>query len=262
MADSHWRHVHREGMAPINVLSEGIRNLDAAGTIALPNLRRGNEVIVSADYGPDNPSRHFTLFSFFVMSSADIPLWHSQVNTIRELIPELGESVPEYKHLRPTAHRPKLRAAPLWLDAANKIPGLLFSLAMPITQLNLWTHDGSFDGTHPDLVRWQHWNPVILLRALTAAHTIGLLTAGLAGFSQRITWITDRDSMTDKEGREQDLQQLFRDVMRLYVTRLRGKACRPDHEIRCYTNTTATVDGRGGREVGRRGESRTVARVA
>jgi hypothetical protein len=226
MNSGNWRHRALKGLDAISALSRAIRDMEAQGEIALPNLRRGPEVIVASDYGSDNRSADFKLMSFLFVLAPDIPAWSQRIETEHEVASAIARRVPQYKNLKD--EWAVVDAGP-WLLAAEEFDGLLFSFAIPTTQLNIFTGDKPFDKAHPDVQRWQHWNRDVLLRALTACHIIGMVTRGLAAFHQRVTWITDRDSIAANPGREQELGDLFRGVMRLYTE------YRPDQSVNCYT---------------------------
>jgi hypothetical protein len=228
-----WRQFKRSGQSPANVLGEAIRDMEADGRITLPNLRRGTEVIVASDYSADNRSGDFKLMSFLFLIAHDIPALRANIAKIRDSHPKLGMSVPSYKDISPEPRdgrrpNPKFEALPNWLSTAGTLDGLLFSFAMPLTKLNWFSKDQLFDMSQPDIGPWSHWNRDVFVRALTVTHIIGAIIGGLVGFSQRVTWITDNDSIAE---RGEELQELFRRVMRLY-------SWRPDEYVTSYRRSS------------------------
>ena len=150
----------------------------------LPDFSPGPCLVT--DFGGEHKGATFHTYGFLLCPAGGLASWDEVRKRVRE--PELGSSVMGYKHLGDGRRE---RALLPFLDAADCIPGFLAVVAV---SKNVGLVGSEELKAHPSMGKWKLGSREKLARILPMA--VGFV-GGLLSHDANVTWITDRDEITE-----------------------------------------------------------------
>jgi hypothetical protein len=105
-----------------------------------------------------------------------------------------------------------------FLETANQLPGLLFSIAIDHSIDTLFDGNAPLDLDNPDFQEFRTWKPKVLEKAFRIVHFAAFLTAGLSSPNQNVLWFSDEDNIAANLTRLTHLTKAFASVLSNYLS--------------------------------------------
>jgi hypothetical protein len=121
-----------------------------------------------------------------------------------------------------------------FLEAANTIQGISFTLAIDVAIPSLFDGPAPLNLENPEFAAFREWSPATLEKAFRVVHTLSFLMAGLLREGQDVVWFTDEDAIAANSTRLTLLTKLLALISSSYLTFSLG-------HLRCAT--THSDDG-------------------
>lgn len=220
--DPQWDLLEKHGpeQYPVlaQVLQRELRLHHARGRLFLPELRAfGNDAVaVFSDYSGESSGRFYT-YAALVCGYRYTGVFSQTMSRVRATH-KLEEKEIEFKDLRMGQLQ---RALPEYLDALNRIPGFLCTLAV---DKRIKTVFGPpVKNSRQTLSRilgsegLGQWKPDVAEKLLRIIHFTAFLTALLAHDGQKILWMTDHDAICPSPESHRQLLSLFARVLAIYT---------------------------------------------
>lgn len=109
------------------------------------------------------------------------------------------------------------RALIPFLQAANQLTGLSFSVAVNKKCKGFFEGATPLDLTNPEFARYRKWKVAVLEKAFFIVHVLGALLGGLADRGQDVFWFTDEDNIAANDDRIYELTSLFAWISSIYL---------------------------------------------
>jgi len=204
-----WRFHAKPELGLANDISAALALLEADGTFALPDLRSFGHVLVSSDYSGEHKGVLYRTYGVLFAGEEGLREWNDARLVVRDAYLPNGRRM-SFKDLRDEARQ---RALVPFLTAADKIPGVLFVLAVGVDVDNLFAEAAIEQAVNlfPD------WKPGPMTKLLTLTHWISLFLGGLSAPDQVFTWITDKDAIAANDARLNDLGTVFLQTLSGYL---------------------------------------------
>lgn len=234
LASSRWTHLEDRRFGPMTVLSESIYRVAGQNPHALPDLHRGNTILVTSDFSGEHQTALYQTYSFLFANLEGCTAWRDQRDAVRLRWLSDGRRM-AFKNLN---DRNRQRALFPFLRAANKIPGLLATVLVHRDIQSLFTEDTRLDMDQPELQPFHNWKPSTMEKLLRVMHLGSFFIAGLSRPEQDILWLTDEDDIVANEDRVRDVVNIFGRISSHYL----------QHDLREFKFETTWSDP-GTREV-------------
>lgn len=200
------------------VLQNELRSRHALGKLLLPDLRAfgNNTVAVFSDYGGESSGHYFT-YTALVCGYGYIGPFTQMAKTVRKSY-KLGEKEIAFKHFQ---NGPMRRALPEYLEAANRLPGFLCTLAVDKRIVTLFgppekkTKQGLSKMLESEGLGQR--KAEVTEKLLRVVHFTAFLTALLAHDGQKIFWMTDDDAICANPTLHQHLLSIYDRVLSIYT---------------------------------------------
>ncbi len=190
-----------------------IHELDISDPNSLPDIQRGSTVLVGSDYSGQHAASDYESQAFILADIEFCQEWGAIRRLLRKIFLRDGRRI-SYKALRDKKRKEIL---PHFLNAANKIPGLLVVILTKKNIESLFKPNGRIERTDPEIAKYRHWSPRVLEKLLRIVHFLSLFVSGLSKSGQDILWITDEDDIAANIDRHQDLTKIFGHICSHYL---------------------------------------------
>lgn len=218
------------GNTPLQGIASSIFQAYLSDADGVPDLHSAQTILATSDYSGDHKGSPFSAMSFLLADIAGLSNWERRRHAARARLLGIHRRM-AYKSLNDRYRR---RALVPWLDAADLIPGVLFSVAIEKQLGSLFAGTAPLDLSNPNFGSYRNWPRPALERAFRAAHFLGLLLGTLARPNQDVLWFTDEDDIASNATRLRELTNIAAWVTSGYLSfSLR--------HLRC--GTTASDDG-------------------
>lgn len=211
----------------------GVGGMLAAGASAkllsdksgFPFLRRGQTLVIVADFGGSHPKQHFDTYTFLILDPAQNVEWLGQQHHFRKVI------LPNKRRMSFKALNDGMRRSALvpFMRAAAGIEGCLVQFAISKVGGSLFTGESQDEVGAEILTRWK---PNVQERLLRVLHLSAFLLSGLSAPNQDVLWVIDEDDIAANVALLTDLTHLFARVASTYISHPLG-------HLRCGTTATA-----------------------
>jgi hypothetical protein len=209
-----WFHEYAEHLGAMNVLSSLIANLEQKYANSVPNLRQQPTLLIGSDYSGSHQAAPFEITSLLITNFESLGPWDEQRTRLR------GRFLPEKRRMSYKALNDGHRRAALmpFLNAANRIPGLLLSVAIDKNLSTIFNRELS-DPTKPTRKEelFDGWKPATIERAMRTVHFASLLLRGLSNQEQDLWWFTDQDEIVANEQRLRSFVSVMGNVASHYL---------------------------------------------
>ncbi len=177
-------------------VSDGLARLDLARPTFLPDLRQAPDLLAVSDYSGEHPGARYDVLSCLVADPGSLAEWDLARQQVRTKWLGDGRRV-AFKSL---GDRNRRRALPTFLDAAERLRGVVLTVAVDKRVGPLFVR--------PDVPRapiCARWKDAILEKVLRSTHLVSLMLAGLSRPAQNVLWITDEDAIAATHSHLRDL---------------------------------------------------------
>ncbi len=187
-----------------DVIAKGV----AEGRLQLPAFHGTRDVGVFSDYGGDHRESPVLTYTFLIVDFGFLEGFGQAMAQIRS-DHKLGSREISFKELNSKAIT---AAVPRIMRAADRLPGLLFTLAVSKRAKNLLGHERAVADARKQLDEasissWQ--NPFELETALRKIFTVAYWLAMLGRDGMGVFWMTDNDSLVANQSGMDDLGKLL-----------------------------------------------------
>ena len=186
--------------------------------LMLPNLKSARAIAIYSDYGGEHAGSTHLTYSFLICDYHSAALFHKRQDAIRR---EYGLLEPHREiGFKDLDYGPMQRALPDFLDAANSIVGLIFTLAVDKRIVSLLGNDDVI--THKEIrkVLFENklpaWKPQVYEKNARIWHTMCYLLKLLAYKRQKLFWATDEDSIGANNSQQKAIPLLLKGFLDHY----------------------------------------------
>jgi hypothetical protein len=209
-----WRS-QNNSTAIFRIIDDGISKLVAQNPNSLPDLRSTSTILITSDYSGEHSGSKYQVLSFLFADIEKCQQWDEERIKLRAKMLSNKRRM-SFKELSHDKQRQGALAS--FLEAANIIPGLVFTVAIDSTIESLFEGSAPLDLNNPDFSAFRKWKPKTLEKASRAIHFISFLLAGLSRPGQNVLWFTDEDSIAANPDRLGQLTNLFAWIASSYLT--------------------------------------------
>lgn len=193
-------------------ISNVISQLELGRNQLLPDIRIGPTLLLVSDYGGSHPKATHESFSFLLADLQFCWLWNDLRQEIRTRVLKDRRRM-SYKGLN---DRRKRLALLSFLDAANRIPGVLLTILVQ-RHCAQYTMRLSEPERHTIPSALRQWPIHVIRKFIWIVHLASLLVAGLSRPGQNLIWITDQDDTVANTQRVIDLTPIVAGVTSQYL---------------------------------------------
>jgi hypothetical protein len=195
------------------ILNENIEQLIINNPTSLPNLSSTSTILVSSDYSGEHSGSKYQILSFLIADTGNCEQWDKEREEVRAEFLSNNRRM-SFKELRDNQ---KFKALKPFLSSADRIPGLVFTVAIESSIQSLFEGLAPLDLENPEFLFFKSWRPNVLEKAFRILHFISFLLAGISHPGQNIIWFTDEDSIAANPDRLRQLTNLFSWVISPYL---------------------------------------------
>ncbi len=196
------------------IINENIEQLIFRDPTSLPDLRSASTILISSDYSGEHSGVKYQIFSFLIADIGSCQEWEKKREKLRSEFLSDNRRL-SFKNLGDNQKRKALKP---FLEAADNIPGLVFTIAVDSSIQSLFEGATPLDLENLDFSAFRSWKPKVLEKAFRTVHCISFLLAGLSYSGQNVMWFTDEDSIAANPDRLKQLTNLFAWIASSYLT--------------------------------------------
>jgi hypothetical protein len=187
--DRVWWPLNRPDLGPLNRISNLITHEEFRVPDLLSSVRRGQTLLIAADYGGSHKDSSYETIAFLVADLAFVWLWDDFRKGIRRRFLCDGRRI-SFKSL---CDRHRARAVVPFLRASNTIPGLLITFAISKKRTDILSEP------YPDrdvgVLTLSNWDKVSFSRLTRISFLGSMLVACMSAPGQDVLWFTDQDEI-------------------------------------------------------------------
>lgn len=195
------------------LLNDEFSRLDVKYPGCLPDLRYARTLLIGSDYSGESSDSRYLVFSFLLTDFGSWTRWEPKRLNVRQAHLTDARRM-SFKRL---SDGQRQRALLPFLEAANELDGLSFTIALSKRCASIFDTSPPLDLSHPDFADFRKWKPAVLDKAFLILHVLGVLLGGLAGPNQNVIWFTDEDSISANDDRVRELTKLFAGISSQYL---------------------------------------------
>jgi hypothetical protein len=186
-----WRPLERDDIGFLNTLSEILAAAERDDPRAFPLLREAECLFVGSDYGGEHKEASWQTIAFVIADMAAAAAWQPAREAIRRTLLRDGRRM-AFKNLNDRVRRQAMQS---FLEAANHLPGLIVTFAMPRTLGSLFATVSRPDPACLEFEGLRDLTSGVAEKLLRVVHLIALLVAGFSAPGQDLLWATDEDAI-------------------------------------------------------------------
>jgi len=171
------------------VLANNFESFAATCYAAFPNVRRGNTILIAADFGGSHRGQLFDTYSFIILDIDQNLVWRAGQRKFRTNVLRNSRRM-AFKSLNDKQRRDALTP---FLSLADTIDGWLVTFAISKTGGSLFSADTEDVNRSTEELRL--WKPRVQEQLMRIIHLSTFLLSGLSIENQNIFWITDEDAI-------------------------------------------------------------------
>jgi len=225
-----WRLQQIAVASIFRIINDSIECMLAQNPSSLPDLRTASTILVTSDYSGEHSGAEYQVLSFLLADIERCQQWDKVRMELRARFLSDKRRM-SFKGLN---DKQRQRALIPFLEAANSIPGLAFTVAIDSSIESLFAGPAPLNLDNPDFAVFRLWKRKPLEKALRIVHFISFLLAGLLRSGQNVLWFTDEDAIAANPERLGQLTDLLAWISSSYLTFNLG-------HLRC--GTTKSDDG-------------------
>jgi hypothetical protein len=209
-----WRSQKGAARSIFGIIDDSIGRMITHNPSSLPDLRVASTILITSDYSGEHRSARHQVLSFLLADIERCRKWDEARLELRAKF-FADKRRMSFKRL---GDRQRQRALKPFLEAADNIPGLAFTVAIDSSIDSLFASPVPLDLDNPDFAVFRAWKRKTLEKAFRAIHFIALLLAGLSSPGQNVLWFTDEDAIAANPDRLGQLTNLFAWITSSYLT--------------------------------------------
>lgn len=204
-----WNRLNNPAFGLMNTLSDSIASVSNDSIGVLPDLRKGQTILIGSDYGGQHQGVNYQSLSYLFADVEQCGDWLYHREEVRRRYLKDGRRF-SYKALNDNQRK---RALFPFLQAANSIPGLSVTLLIDRRIRSLFQEDST-----DERQQFQSWQSASVEKLLCVLHFAGLFVAGLSTPNQDILWITDQDEIAANPQRLEQMVNVFATIASHYLS--------------------------------------------
>lgn len=213
VSDKIWHSVSAPMGTFIGLFNSELSYLDGKYEGFLPDIRSSSTLLLGSDYSGESSDSPYSVYSFVMTTLDSWKKWESSRIEIRRThLTEFRRM--SFKRLNDGQRR---RALMPFLQAANDLNGLSFSIAVNKECKSFFEKTPPLNLSNPEFARYRKWKPAVLEKAFFIVHVLGTLLGGLAACGQDVFWFSDEDSIAANDERISELTSLFAWISSSYL---------------------------------------------
>jgi hypothetical protein len=171
-------------------LSQCIKEFADVNPDRFPEIK-GDVLLITSDYSGSQKQSDFDVISILLSDFDNLGAWHTLRQSVRDEHLRDGRRM-SYKGL---GDKYRQRALHPFLNAANVIPGLLFSVAISKKIRPLVMKPGELDELVEHYQLKGNWDDRSLENMLRVANFVSFAAAGIFQNQEGVLWLTDHDEL-------------------------------------------------------------------
>ncbi|MBI5714248.1 MAG: hypothetical protein HZC38_12625 [Chloroflexi bacterium] len=212
------------------IIDDSISKMLDHNPASMPDLRRASTLLITSDYSGANAGSKYQVLSFLVTSIQDCQKWEGGRRKLRLKFLSDNRRM-SFKGLNDSQKQQALRP---FLESADNMPGLVFTVAIDSSIKTLFEGDTPINLSNPDFLVFKSWKPKVLEKAFRTIHFLSFILAGVSRPLQNVLWFSDEDEIAANTDRIKQLTNLVAWVSSSYLDFNLG-------HLRC--GTTQSDDG-------------------
>lgn len=211
---SRWRCVPTLPRTFIDILNNEFLRLESKYYDCLPDMSRAKTLLLGSDYSGESSNAHYIVYSFLLSSLESWAEWEQKRLIVRR------QHLSDFRRMsfKQLSDGQRKRALLPFLEAANTLEGLSFSIVLNKRCKSIFADSPPLDLSNPQFAAYRKWKIGPLEKAFFILHVIGLLLGGLAVPGQNVLWFTDEDNIAANDDRIRELTNLFAWISSMYLT--------------------------------------------
>lgn len=204
----------------IKLLEDHLVKLKSQRTLMLPNLTKDNKTImILSDYGGESSDSNYLTYSFLFVAYDALSFWFDESKKIR-IAYKLNDPHKEIA-FKDLSYGPIDRCLDDWLNIADYLPGLLFTLVVSKQVISsIGTQDKQAMKKISKIMKNNNlgtWKPKIAEKLIRVLHPICYWISILSRDGQKLFWMTDDDAIIANREKADSLGKLFVSILSIYT---------------------------------------------
>jgi hypothetical protein len=205
-----WRVISRPEFGLTTIISETICNSPALNGSSIRSLRNSSQLLMLSDYGGAHKGARYEVFSYLVITAAGLSGFDARRKQLRAA--GLGRRRMSYKALNDTV---RLRSLPGYLEATDRLAGVLVSFAVDKRAAHRFTEDYHAETAFGTL---GPWTAKPFGKLSTVAHLAAMVIEGVRADGQNLIWITDEDEIAPNPAKHAEATRFIGHLLNHYCT--------------------------------------------
>lgn len=177
-----WHPLNDAKFKLMNEISTHVFNFDQHHPGWLPDLRQGDELLITSDYGGDTRDHSYHVYSFVLLNRTTYLHWNEDRLRVREET-GLDNRTMAYNRMNDVFRR---RALEPFLTAAGRFAGVSITFLLDKRLPSMFDEERRLDFSRFDLAAYSHWDRNTFEKLLRIIHFVSFITAGLSGRGQTV----------------------------------------------------------------------------
>jgi len=208
-----WSPLDDKKFGLMNTFSENIKQIEAMHPDLLPDLRDGSTIFIGSDFSGQHKLARYETLSFLFADIEKCNEWENIRQQLRKKYLSDGRRM-SYKNLKDSKKRNILIQ---FLNAADNIPGLLFTILIDKEIGSLFTFENHIDMDNPEYIKFKHWKRNTFEKLLRVIHFVSFFLNGLSRENQDVIWFIDEDEIVPNEDRLREFVKIFAQISSHYL---------------------------------------------
>lgn len=205
-----WRVIARPDFGLAAVISEAISGAMGIGR-SIRLLRRAPSLFMFSDYGGAHKGARREVYSYLVTT----PFGISRFDVERGQLRQAGLGPVRRMSYKALSDNVRLQSLPAYLGAADRIVGLLISVALDKRAIHRLTESYKAETAFGDLGTWAAKPFGKLTRV---GHLAAIIIEGVRADGQNLLWITDEDEIAPNITKHAEATRLIEHLLNHYCT--------------------------------------------
>jgi hypothetical protein len=213
LIERRWSPLDDQKFGLMNTFSENLKQVEAMHPDLFPDLRDGSTMFIGSDFSGQHKLARYETLSFLFADIEKCNEWENMRQELRKKYLSDGRRM-SYKNLRDSKKRNILIH---FLDAADNIPGLLFTILIDKEIGSLFTFKNHIDMNSPEYIKFKHWKRNSFEKLLRVIHFVSCFLNGLSRENQDVIWFIDEDDIVPNDDRLKEFVKIFGQIGSHYL---------------------------------------------
>lgn len=198
--------------------SESISQMELRHPDLLPDIRKGDTIFISSDYGGQHSLARYETYTFVLADIENCITWEKLRRDWRREFLSDGRRL-SYKNLNDKRCRKALKP---FLYTTNFIPGIVATILIDKKIQTIFEPVEYVEMEESPLKNYSNWKRPVFEKLLRIIHFVSLFLSGLSRPYQNVIWITDEDEIVPNDQRLREATNLFAIISSNYLDHTLG----------------------------------------